>query len=281
MKKLLIILFLITSLIVNADEPRYRNSFNSSNNVFEFKISQVRTDSVLIGNEYYKSTKEVKWSLYNSKDKTKIYDIEIIASDKTAYISNDGQYIVVINDWPAETPDNDLEMVIIFNNGLLVKSIKYGDILDCGYNISSSASHFSWIFNEPKVLFKENQISLVTYELNEIVISITDGKMVKSRNKFVDENSILTYGKIIEKKGVNYKLEICHKAFGSATNIVEFKSKKKFDKGWYYTILVNNKNEIDIQYERRNLNDVSLNTCLPEPQNFKEDYIDFGKINCR
>jgi hypothetical protein len=281
MKKIILILFLINIVNCYADEPRYCNKFSSSNKLYEFKITEVKNDSILIDNEYYNQSSEIKWGLFNKITKKKIYEIETVASEKTVYISNDGDYIVIINDWPSETPDDNLEMVSIYKNGSLVKSIKLNEILDCGYNISSSASHFKWTIGQPKISFTTKNISFVTYELNEIRIDLIDGKIIKTKNDLVKENSLLVYGKIISKNGENYKIEVCHKVFGTLINsIIDLYSEKEFRTKSYITVLIENGKEINIQYKNQNLNNIKLNTCLTEPEKYKDKYIGFGKINC-
>lgn len=281
MKKILLLLLLLNFFNCYADQPRYCNKFKSSNNLYEFKITEVKKDSTLIENVYYKQSKEIKWGLFNRITNKKIYEIETVASEKTAYVSNNGNYIVIINDWPSESPDDNLEMISIYKNGSLIKSIKLNEILNCGYNISSSVSHFRWTIGHPNISFTTKNISLITYELNEIEIDLIDGKITKTRNKLVKENSLLVYGKIIKKIGNNYKLEVCHKVFGTLSNpIIELKSEKEFRTNDYFTILIENGNEIDVQYKKQNLNGIILNTCLTEPEKFKEKYPGFGKIIC-
>lgn len=281
MKKIILILLLINIVNCYADEPRYCNKFSSSNKRYEFKITEVKNDSILIDNVYYKQSREIKWGLFNTITKKKIYEIETVASEKTAYVSNNGDYIVIINDWPSETPDDNLEMVSIYKNGSLIKSIKLHEILNCGYNISSSVSHFSWTIGQPQISFTSKKISFVTYELNEIGIDLTYGTITKTRNKLVGKNSLIVYGKIIKKNGKNYKLEVCHKVLGTLSNsIIDFYSEKEFRTNGYFTILVENGKEINVQYKKQNLNNIILNTCLIEPEKYTEKYLGFGKINC-
>ena len=72
MKKIIIILFLINIVNCYADEPRYRNKFRSSNKLYEFKLIEFKKDSVLIGDEYYDQSKEIKWGLFNRITKRRI-----------------------------------------------------------------------------------------------------------------------------------------------------------------------------------------------------------------
>jgi len=278
---LLIFIFLFSWSNLFADQPRYRNNFKSSNKIYEFRISETKKDSILIDNEYQKFNSEYKWELVNRISKKTKYKIETKASEKTAFVSNNGAYVVIINDWPSEIPDDNLEMIVIYKNGALVKSIKLNDILDCGYNISSSVSHFNWSIGEPKVSFNKNKISFITYELNEIDISIKDGEISKSKNKLVNNNSLLIYGQIIDKKNEFYKIEVCYKVFGILpSSIIEFISVKDFRLNDYMTVLINNENEVNIIYNKINLNDINLNNCVIEPEKFKDGYLGFGNINC-
>lgn len=276
-----IIVFFFSCSNLLADEPRYRNKFRSSNKLYEFRISETKADSILIDNEYQKFKIEHKWELINRITKKSKYKIETKASEKTAFVSNNGKHIIIINDWPSEIPDDNLEMIAIYKNGILIKSIKLNEILDCGYNISSSVSHFNWTIGEPKVSFDKNKISFITYELNEIEININDGNITKSKNKLVKQNSILIYGQIIDKKNDIYKIEVCHKVFGNLTNpIIQFNSDKEFRVNSYLTVLLENEEEVNIIYDKQNLNNIILNTCLIEPEKYKDGYLGFGNINC-
>jgi hypothetical protein len=244
MKYSLIILFLI-SIKLHADEPRYSNIFFSANNKFAFISSEAKTE---------------KWKIINFKTNEKLYEIEISAGEKTASISNDGQYVVVINDWPSEPPNNNLEMINIYYKGQLVKKFVLKELLDFTANISSSVSHFTWSFGTPRVNFNSDKIEFSTYDLNDITIKISTGEI--SKTKKVPNTALLIYGEITNKYSEVYEMKVCHKAFGHLTDeVIKFKSKKIFYAKQYYTILIDNGSEINSRYKDYNLDRLLLNSC--------------------
>ncbi len=76
-----IVLILVFFKIVNcyADEFRYCDKFRSANNLYEFRISAVRYDSIKIDGVYRKDSTEKKWGLFNRVTKKKLFEIETVA----------------------------------------------------------------------------------------------------------------------------------------------------------------------------------------------------------
>ncbi len=263
MKSLITILLFLASFHLLADEMRSTTKFFSANKKFEFTLTETKEDSTLYNGKFYKTTKESKWSVINTSSKTKLYDIETFASQKTAFISDDGQCVIIVNDWPSEKPEANLEMVSIYNHGKLVEAYKLNEILTYIFNISSSVSHFSWTLKPPLVLFKENEIKFTTYELNDVVINIKTGEMSKIRNKNVGTNSMFVYGEIISTNSNMFEMKVCQKAFGILKNdTIKFFSKKNFEKKRYYSVLIENNKEVDLFYKDVNTNEILLNSCI-------------------
>lgn len=262
--KLLITIFLsLTFFTIHADEPRHTNKFLSSNEKFSFVLTETKKDSSLFNGKYYQTTNEFKWSVIRSNSKEKLYEIETTAGHKSAFISNDGQFVVVINDWPSESPNDTLEIISIFKTGLLVKKFRLNEVLARTFNISKSVSHFTWAINYPIVTFNSDEIIFTTFELNDFKIKISTGEISKTRNNTISNSTVLAYGEIISKNADTYEMEVCQKAFGplqSAT--ITFKSKKQFEKGRYYSVLIDNGQEIVITYKNVEINRLILNSCI-------------------
>jgi len=288
MIKIRYILILILTLgfaVCKADEPRQKWKFKSKNGLYTLKLSESETDTITDEHGTYQIYKEHKWGLYNSITQKLKYEIPGPISEKTAYISCNGNFIVIINDWPPEQADDSLELIQIYKQGELIKNYKLSDLLRCGFNISSSVGHFDWTWGKVKVKFLSKRIRFQTTELVDFEINIRNGKIIdKRRNSKITDNSILTYGKVFGEGNGKYRLNICHRVYGQvdSSGIVKFKSNYKFHGGWYYTVLINNGQETRIKKGGHDLHDLKLNSCTFdfERLGLKSEKIGFGNINC-
>ena len=288
MDKIKYILILILSLgfvICKADNPRQNWKFKSKNGLYVLKLSESKTDTIIDEHGTYQIYRELKWGLYNSITKKLKYEIPGPISERTAYISCSGKYVVVINDWPPERADDSLDLISIYKQGELIKSYKLSDLLDCGFNISSSVGHFNWTWGKVKVRFASKRIDFQTTELVVYKINITNGKIMnRQRNSKITDDSILAYGEVFGEGNGTYRLETCHRVYGQvdSTGIVRFKSDYKFHGGWYYTLLIDNGQEIRIKQGLHDLHDLKLNFCIFEFEklDIEPKQIGFGNINC-
>lgn len=255
MKLAITIVLTLSYFSVLADEPRYTNKFLSANKKVAFVLTETIKDSTLFNGKYYQSTNEFKWSVINNISKEKLYEIKTSAGHKSAFISNDGQFVVIINDWPDESPNDSLEMISIYNNGKPVKQFLLNEILEHTFNISNSVSHFTWTIDYPIVSFNSDEIKFTTFELNDFKIKISTGKIDKTRNNAISDTTILVYGEIISKNADIYDMQVCQKAFGPLKkSIIKFKSKKQYEKSRYYSILIDNGKEIVLTYKNIDIN---------------------------
>jgi hypothetical protein len=272
---------MITFFRCYADDPRYKSEFKSDNGIFTLKVSKLEKEKIKDESGSYIVYTERKWGLYKLSDKKPIYEIPGPISERTAYISNDGKYIVVINDWPPEQANDSLELILIYVNGELIKSLKLSDIYNCGYNITSSVSHFAWSWGDIEVNFNSNIISFKTYELIDYKIDIPKGKIIENKlDSRINENSIYVYGKVFGVKGGGFRIEVCHRVYGNidSTGIVFFNSEYKYHGGWYYSVLINDGKEERIKNGLSDIHDLIFNTCAFELE--KLGLVKTG-INCR
>lgn len=262
--KLIITIFLsLTYFTTLADEPRHSNKFLSANKKIAFVLTETKKDSMLFNGKYYQTANEFKWSVIKNNSKEKLYEIETTAGHKSAFISNDGQFVVIINDWPNESPNDSLEIISIYKNGRPVKKFRLNEILANTFNISKSVSHFTWTIDYPIVAFNSDEVKFTTFELNDFKIKISTGEINKTRNNAISDTTVLVYGEIISKNADTYEMEVCQKAFGPLKNTtIKFKSKKQFEKSRYYSVLIDNGQEIVITYKNVDINRLILNSCI-------------------
>lgn len=267
--------FFLYSVSVLADEPRNRWKFMSKNRLFNLSSNFKE----LAKQESFEYSK-LKWILINNVTKRKLYEIKNNIEYKTAYISNNGKQVIIVNDWPPEIPNDSTELIAIYYRGKLVKQYFLKDLFKCGYNITFSASHFSWIFDKMTINFRKKTLKFQTQELVYFKINLSDGKLISvKKNELIKDNSLLVYGKIIKNGGDNYSMEVCHIVYGAVPSdgIIKFKSSKDFLNNFHQTVLITN----GISTEYSDLNDIIFNSCLYENQklNIKTTYL-FGKITC-
>jgi hypothetical protein len=153
--------------------------------------------------EYFCPWCSEKWGMFDSKTGELIYGIDEKISSQKAYISNDGNHIVLINDWPLQPVSDSIVLVAFYEKGKLVKSYGLSDIFQCGYNVTTSISHFSWLMEDAKLNYTTNKLSLNTLELKYFEFNLKNGDLIKARkNKKLKNNDILVYGNVI-KQGNN------------------------------------------------------------------------------
>jgi hypothetical protein len=262
--RLLTTIFLSLSFLrLLADEPRFSNKFLSANKKYAFVLTERKKDSTLFNGKYYPVNVEFKWSVMNTSSKKILYEIETTAGQKSVSVSNDGQFVVIINDWPVGSPRDTLEMVTIFNKGQLLKKIRLNELIVNTFNVSKSVSHFSWTLDYPIVAFNSDEIKFTTFELNDFKIKISSGETCKSKNSIISDSSVFVYGEIISKNADIFEMKVCQKAFGPLKNdTIQFQSKKSFEKNRYYSVLIDNGQELTIIYKNVDINRILLNSCI-------------------
>lgn len=278
------LLLIIICFRCYADEPRYKSEFKSNNGIYTLKVSEMGKEIIKIESESYVKHSERKWGLYKLPNKNPLYEIPGPISEKSAYISDDGRYVIVINDWPPEQVNDSLELILIYANGNLLESYSLSEIYGCGYNISSSVSYFSWSFNDIKVDFSSNTLSFKTYELVNFSINISNGKLIeRTLDKRINDNSVYVYGRVYGEKDGGYRIEVCHRVYGNidTSGIVYFSSDFDYHGGWYYTVLINDGKEVRIRDGQFDIHDILLNSCTFEAEKMGIKQLKFNNVNCR
>ena len=285
MKHLFVIILTVLTITSSADDMRYTLSFTSMNKEYILKIDTTQVDTIRDETGFYTKWKYISWGVYEQSSSKLKYMIPGDIVEKTAYISNDGRHVVIVNDWPSEQRNDSLEMISIYDYGNLIKSYKLSDVLSCGYNVSSSISHFEWMYGNINVDFPLGIINFRTFELVDFRIRISDGEVIlRQLDERVRENSILVYGKVYKKRKYNI-MEVCHRVYGNVdvSGIIKFESDFKYikrrDGYYYYTVLINDGKEV--REENFELHEIILNACMFKHEK-KPGYLDewFGTITC-
>lgn len=218
---LIILLFCLQKMF--ADQPRIRYSFKSQNLKFElkpcdtiFSDNKIYTDSTFDKrtNTYIKSTYSYPdryyWGLYDTETNQKLYTIKndtLSIQMKTAIISNDGQNIVIIDDYSGGFALQEFEILTFYQRDKKIKSIKLGEILENMCSVTYSVSHMRWCSSD----FKFNDLNEFSINTNEFYIYTFDknGQIVsKISDKNINEVDNLVVGSIKRTSRNKYSIEI-------------------------------------------------------------------------
>ena len=215
-------LFLVQSVF--ADQPRLRYSFKSKNGYFElrpsdtiFSDNKVYTDSIYNPKtkEYFVSTytypDRYYWGLYDLRTNRKLYTIKndsLFIETKTARISENGENVIIVDDYSGGFGIPNFEVVHFYKKEKLLNTLTLGNLLDNMCSVSYSVSHMTWCFDFDFLTEKSFKIETYEYfnyrfDLNGDLIDKTsddriqpDDDIVSARIKRLEKNK---YSFIIKK----------------------------------------------------------------------------------
>lgn len=230
-----------------ADEQRYTTEFASCDSTFILKFNGKRN-----------------WLLRNNQGEiiTKIKDENF--TSMTIRISNDGNSIVVIDDFAEGHKIKERYALWIFYKGKLTKKYKLRELLDDTCNVAYSIWHINWLvsdlnFNscESEIIFSTNEF--YTYSLNPLTGNILE----KKRPDDFDENTLILYGTFRQSKGSKTTLNIQRYIAGDLQpeNKINFKTDRYGDGLWTTALMI--KDGIDITPNEYSYK-VFINSCLIE-----------------
>lgn len=236
-----------------ADEGRYRKSFKSESNEFELRILGHKYGMVKFPNgKKYETIVETTWGLYDLMSGRQMYAVKGDFSSKTVLVSNDGKYLIVIDDYSVENPSPELKVLEFYAEGKHLNSYALGELL-CSYlNISESVSHFDWfadykLVNAPDMKFNYDfgKLIITTYELISYTFDVKTGEILKKElSPAVNKSSALVYGDVRYLGKESYEISVCHRVYGKVpkNGIIKFTSNKRIDwnTGSSQTVLLNN-----------------------------------------
>jgi hypothetical protein len=223
MRILLTFLALLMVQSVFADQPRLRYSFKSSNGEFELKPSdtifsdnKVYTDSIfnpktkkyLISSYSYPD--RYYWGLYDLKTNKLLYKIKndsLFIETKTARISENGQNIIIVDDYSGGYGFPNFEVIHFYKKEKLVNTLTLGNLLDNMCSVSYSVSHMTWCFDFN--FLTDNSFKVKTYEYFNYRFDLNGTLIKKTSDERIEPNDDIVSAKIkrIEKNKYSFKIK--------------------------------------------------------------------------
>lgn len=156
------------------------------------------------------------WQLVDNTTGNPLYQVETrdAIQTKTAFLSQDGQTIVVVDDWSAGVPVAFWPVLSFYYRGRETHTYTLGELLGPTYPLSESASHFSWFenyhFSPATATF-----TLRTFTQQDLTFEGGSGQRLATKYQgLVTPGSLLAYGRI-EKLGTHrYVLTVCRPYYG-------------------------------------------------------------------
>lgn len=236
-------IFILTFLFLQktfADQPRTRYSFKSLNSRYELKPSdtlfsdnKVYTDSIYDSKTKTYSTTSYSypdryyWGLYDTQTKQKLYTIKndsLFIEFKTAVISNDGQNIVIVDDYSGAFGYKRFEIMTFYEKDKLIKRLSLGDLIQNMCALSYSVSHMTWCsrdfdFND------RNEITIKTHEFYKYTFNKNGELLSKESDELIQTNDVLAVGKIKRESRNKYivKIDFCIRGNLKPEEILELK----------------------------------------------------------
>jgi len=248
MKQLIFIVILVSCFIhlSIADEPRIRTEFFSKDSVYTIKYNLNKN-----------------WILKDNKGKiiSKIND-ENFAS-MTIRISNDGNSIIVIDDFAEERIIKNRTAVWFFYKGNLTKKYKFTDLITDTCNITYSKWHLIWLVSSYDLNESQNLFEFATNEFFEYSFNPETGELIKKqRPNGYDNSTLIVFGIFEQTKGKETEMEILRYIVGEKqpNDKIKFKTEAYGDGNWRTAIMI--KNRIDITPSKFQF-EVLINNCLP------------------
>ena len=202
MRHLTVLALLLFPVTVKADEPRFHSAFVSPNGKYElrYKAGQFPRQN---------------WSLIEKATGKVRYQVVGEFASRTVLVSDDGVHLVVVDDFSERRPERDLDVLLFYRGGSLIKKYSLGDLLRDVSNIESSASHFQWFFKPSALSVIDSRVKLETFELIDYEFDARTGDMLKKEtNPVLSEDSVYVYGRVKKLGGGRFEMEVCQQVSG-------------------------------------------------------------------
>ncbi|MEI7492177.1 MAG: hypothetical protein WCK92_12315 [Bacteroidota bacterium] len=243
------IIILISLLFLTdcfADEQRIQTRFESKNK------------------EYSVQYKKSKWILTDKSGSVKYKFQDQGFTSMTLFASNNGQKIVVIDDFMEGHIIADRKALWIFTNGILAQTFKLKDLIGDTCNISMSIWYTGWCIEDFGFIDNQDHFSISTYELTDFVFDLNTGEIIRCKKpKGFDSETLIVFGEFRKGNGEQATMKIERYISGELQkeNKVSFTTKYYGSGIWMEVLMI--KNGIDLtpkKYRGR----ILINTCLQE-----------------
>ncbi|MDD2799544.1 MAG: hypothetical protein PHV20_13215 [Bacteroidales bacterium] len=229
-----------------ADEQRSQSKFESKNGEYSIK--------------YQKK----KWILTDKKGSVRYKLKDFGFTSMTILVSDNGQNIVVINDYIEGHKIGKKNALWLYQKGKLLKSYKLTELINDTCNVAQSIWHTNWSYGNFEFTDNLNHFSLTTYELSEILFDLTTGQIISNRKPTgFDSNCLIVFGEFRKGKENYATMKILKYIAGviQENNKVSFRTRTYGAGLWRELLMI--KNGIDITPDKYRGN-IYLNTCLNE-----------------
>ena len=244
-RTLIIILLLLFVKLSFADEQRLTTLFKSANGKYSLQYSKKA------------------WRLKDNGRKT-LYSIPDRGyTSMTIFISNDGQRLVVIDDFMEGHEIKRRPAITFFQKSHITASYKLTDMVSDTCNISYSIWHTTWSLEDFGLRRNDSTFSLATFEFNEFEFDTFSGQIQKkAKPAIVNPKSLIVFGKFYKGDNEETTMTIAKYIVGQKqlNNQINFKT-RSFGKGsWTETLIIND--GVDVTPIRFR-NSITTNGCLP------------------
>lgn len=213
---LFVLLFVFLPLYVLGDEPRITNHFISSNKQFELRLAD-----------------DSRWDLIEKSSSRVVYRIDGNLGPRaklwamSAFVSDDGRYVVAIDDYSEQDFAANPEVLYFLNDGRPFRSYKLTDLVDTKF-VEASVSHFRWLIHPKAIALTERSISFATYELNQFAFNIETGDIErKEKDKLLADGSIYVFGTVRSINKDEFEIKVRCSIYGPTKRgaVLKFNSK--------------------------------------------------------
>jgi hypothetical protein len=214
---LLVGLFWLLAPDSRADQPRFRTSFRSRNGRYTFRVMGTKVDTLRSPTSKEKFTSQLtSWGLFDNETGAQVYQLEArdLIQTKTALLTDDGETIVVLDDWSAGVPMDVWPVLSFYQHGHEMQTYTLGQLLGPTFPVSESVSHFSW-FNHYHFSPATATLTLQTFTLQELAFDGRLGQRLATKySRLVTPGSQLAYGRIEQVGSHQYALTVCRPYYG-------------------------------------------------------------------
>ena len=131
---------------------------------------------------------------YNEEEALKagrnaVYKLRGDFSAKTAFISDDGNIVVVVDDFREREPKPKLEVLDFYRDGELIAAYTLDDLLMNIESVRYSSSHFGWFLSR-SLRFDQDSLFLTTNECVPVTFSTMTGALVSTRKQTEADHTI-------------------------------------------------------------------------------------------
>ncbi len=111
-----------------------------------------------------------------------VYTLRGDFETRSAFVSDDGNIVVVIDDFSEREPKAHLEVLHFYRAGELVAAYTLDDLLMNAKSVSYTSSHFGW-FLQGSLRFDQDSLFLVTTECVPVTFSTMTGAFVSNEKQ--------------------------------------------------------------------------------------------------